>query len=67
MEKVIKVEGMMCPHCEAHVKAALEAVDGVESAVPSHTAGSVTVSLSAPVEDAVLRSVIEAKGYKVVE
>ena len=67
MEKVIKVEGMMCPHCEAHVKAALEAVDGVESAVPSHTAGSVTVSLSAPVEDAVLRSVIEAKGYIVVE
>lgn len=67
MEKIIKVEGMMCPHCEAHVKEALEALDGVESAVASHTAGSVTVTLSAFVEDAVLRSVIEGKGYKVLD
>ena len=67
MEKIIKVEGMMCPHCEAHVKAALEALDGVETAVASHTSGTVTITLSAPVEDAVLRSVIEEKGYKVVD
>ena len=67
MEKVIKVEGMMCPHCEAHVKAALEALDGVETAVASHTSGTVTVTMSASVEDAVLRAVIEEKGYKVIE
>ncbi len=67
MEKIIKVEGMMCPHCEHHVKEALEVLDGVESAVASHTAGTVTVTLSAYVEDVVLRSVIEGKGYKVID
>ena len=67
MEKIIKVEGMMCPHCEAHVKAALEALEGVKAAAASHTSGTVTVMLTAPVEDAVLRSVIEEKGYKVVD
>jgi len=67
MEKIIKVEGMMCPHCEAHVKAALEALEGVKAAAASHTSGTVTVTLTAPVEDAVLRSVIEEKGYKVVD
>lgn len=67
MEKVIRVEGMMCPHCEAHVKEALEALEGVSGAVASHTAGTVTVTLSAPVEDALLRATIEGKGYKVVD
>lgn len=67
MEIVIKVEGMMCPHCEAHVKAALEAVEGVVSAAASHTDGTVTVTLSAPVDAAVLRAAIEEKGYKVVD
>ena len=67
MKKVIKVEGMMCPHCEAHVKAALEAVDGVVAAVASHTEGTVTVTLSADVDETVLFAVIAEKGYKVIE
>ena len=66
MEKVIKVEGMMCPHCEAHVKKALEAIAGVASAVPSHVSGTVVVTLSADVDDAVLTAAIEAAGYKVL-
>lgn len=67
MEKIIKVEGMMCPHCEAHVKEALEALEGVESAIASHKEKTVTITLSAAVEDAVLRSTIESKGYKVID
>ena len=67
MEKILKVEGMMCPHCEAHVKQALEALDGVAAATPSHVEGTVTVTLSAPVEDALLRAAIEGKGYKVAD
>ena len=66
MEKIIKVEGMMCPHCEAHVKKALEAIDGVASALPSHVNGTVVVTLSADVDVAVLNAAIEAAGYKVL-
>ena len=66
MEKIIKVEGMMCPHCEAHVKAALEAIEGVTAAVASHVDGTVTVTLSAPVDEAVLHAAITEKGYTVV-
>ncbi len=66
MEKIIKVEGMMCPHCEAHVKSALEAIDGVESAVASFKEGKVTVALSTPVDDKVLADTITAQGYTVV-
>ena len=66
MEKVIQVEGMMCPHCEAHVKKALEAIAGVASAVPSHVSGTVVVTLSVDVDDAVLTAAIEAAGYKVL-
>ena len=66
MEKIIKVEGMMCPHCEAHVKSALEAIEGVESAVASFKESKVTVTLSAPVEDKVLADTITAQGYKVI-
>ncbi len=66
MEKTIKIEGMMCPHCEAAVKGALEELPGVESAVASHTAGNAVVTLSADVSDDVLKQAIEAKGYKVV-
>jgi cation transport ATPase len=61
MEKTMIIEGMMCPRCEAHVKKALEAIPGVESAVASHTAGTAVVTLSAPVEDAVLRAAVEAE------
>ena len=65
MEKVLRVEGMMCPHCEATVKKALEAVDGVESAAADHNAGRVTVILSKDVADDVLKEAVEAKDYKV--
>ena len=66
MTKTLKVEGMMCPHCEARVKKALEALAGVESAVADHTAGTAVVTLSAPVEDDALRSAVEAQDYKVL-
>ena len=66
MTKTLKVEGMMCMHCEARVKKALEAVSGVESAVADHTAGTAVVKLSSPVDDDVLRSAVEAQDYKVL-
>ena len=65
MQKTMKIEGMMCPHCEAAVKKALEALEGVESAEVSHEAGTAIVSMSADVADAVLREAVEAKEYKV--
>ena len=67
MKKILQVEGMMCEHCEATVKKALEAVDGVESAVADHNANTATVTLSKEVDDAVLRAAVEAKDYKVGE
>ena len=66
MKKTLKVEGMMCMHCEARVKKALEAVPGVESAAADHTAGTAVVTLSAPVEDEALRAAVEAQDYKVL-
>ena len=63
----IKVEGMMCPHCEAAVNKALEAIDGVESASASHEKGEVVVTLSKDVDIAVLESAITDAGYKVVK
>ena len=65
MKKVLKVEGMMCAHCEARVKKALEAVPGVESAVADHAAGTATVTLTSPVEDQALRAAVEAADYTV--
>lgn len=64
MTKTIKIEGMMCPHCEAHTKKALEAIDGVESAVASHTEKTATVTLTKAVDDAVLRAAVESAGYE---
>ena len=66
MEKVMKIEGMMCPHCEAHVKKALEAIPQVESAQASHTEGTAVVILTADVADEVLRKAVEDEGYKVL-
>ena len=66
MTKTLKVEGMMCEHCEARVKKALEAVPGVESAVADHTAGTAVVTLSSPVPDEALRAAVEAQDYKVI-
>ena len=65
MTKTLHIEGMMCAHCEATVKKALEALDGVESAVVSHTAGTAVVTLTAPVDNAVLQDAVQAKDYTV--
>ena len=65
MKKTLQVEGMMCEHCEATVKKALEAIDGVESAVADHNANTATVTLSKDVDNAVLKAAVEAKDYKV--
>ena len=65
MTKTIHIEGMMCGHCEAAVKKALEALPGVEAAEVSHTAGTAVVTLSAGVEDAALTKAVEDKDYKV--
>ena len=65
MKKTIQIEGMMCAHCEATVKKALEALPEVTEAAVSHTAGTAVVTLSAPVDDAVLKSTVEAKDYTV--
>lgn len=66
MTRTIKIEGMMCPHCEAHVKKALEALAGVESATPSHVEKKAVVVLTSPVSDETLKSTVEAQGYKVL-
>jgi len=66
MEKTMKIEGMMCPHCEARVKKTLEALEGVAEAVVSHTAGTAVVTLSAPIENDVLKKAIEDQGYPVL-
>ncbi len=66
MKKTMKIEGMMCTHCEATVKKALEAVPEVVDAEVSHTAGTAIVTLQAPVDDAALRKAVEDKEYKVL-
>ena len=65
MEKTMKIEGMMCMHCEARVRKTLEAIPGVAQAVVSHTSGTAVVTLSADVEDAVLKKAVEDQDYKV--
>lgn len=66
METTLKVEGMMCPKCEARVKKALEAVAGVESAVADRTSGTATVS-GAQLDAAVLKAAVEEAGYKALD
>ena len=65
MKKTIKIEGMMCGHCEATVRKALEALPQVDAAQVSHTAGTAVVTLNAGVADDVLTQAVEAKDYKV--
>ena len=65
MEKTMNIEGMMCGHCEATVKKALEAVDGVAEAVVSHENGTAVVKLDKSVDDSVLRKAVEDHDYKV--
>lgn len=67
MEKTIKIEGMMCPHCEATVKKALEELDGVTQAVASHKNGTAVVTLEKDVPFETLKKAVEDKGYTVIE
>ncbi len=63
-EMKIKVNGMMCAHCEAHVKKALEAVEGIESAVASHNDNSVTLTTSKDVDEALIKAAVTEAGYE---
>ena len=65
MTKTMNIEGMMCGHCEARVKKALEALAGVESAEVSHEKGTAVVNMSADVADDTLKEAVEAQDYKV--
>ena len=64
--KTITIDGMMCEHCEATVRKALEALPGVQNAQVSHEKGAAVVTLSAPVEDAALRKAVEDEDYRVI-
>ena len=66
MELTLKIEGMMCPHCEAAVKKALEAIPTVIEAIPSHERGEAVVKLSAKTDFAVLKKAVEELDYKVL-
>ncbi len=66
MEKIIKIEGMMCTHCSGRVKKCLEELDGVSEALVSHYDGCAKVTLSKEVSDETLKNTIEAEGYKVI-
>ncbi len=66
MTKTLKIEGMMCPHCEADVKGTLEGMEGVASAEVSHKEGTAVVMLSAAVADDTLKTAVENKGYTVI-
>ncbi len=66
MKKTIKIEGMMCGHCEARVKKCLEALSEVKEAVVSHEAGTAIVTLDAQLSDEVLKKTVEDQDYKVV-
>ncbi len=67
MEITLKIEGMMCPHCEARVKSSLEAIDGVSEVIPSHTEKQAKVILSKEVDVDLLKETIVAQGYQVID
>ena len=66
MKKVMKIEGMMCGHCEASVKKALESLDQVDQALVSHEKGTAEVILHAEIDNAVLKKTVEDKDYTVI-
>ena len=66
MKKTMKIEGMMCGHCEARVKKVLEGLSQVDLAEVSHEAGTAVVTLNAQVDDSVLKETVEAQDYKVL-
>ena len=67
MEKTLKIEGMMCGHCEMHVKKALEALDGVKKTEVSHKNGTAVVTLEKEVSDDVLKQAVTEQGYQVAD
>lgn len=66
MTKTMKIEGMMCGHCEAAVKKALEALAEVDAAEVSHETGTAVITLNAELADEVLKKTVEDKDYKVL-
>ena len=66
MEKTMRIEGMMCMHCEARVKKCLEELDGVTEAIVSHEQNSAVVKLSKDISDEVLKKTVEDQGYTVI-
>lgn len=67
MERTMKIEGMMCGHCEARVKKVLEALPQVDEAVVSHEAGTAVVKLNTEIANDVLKKTVEDQDYKVTE
>ena len=67
MKKTLKIEGMMCGHCEMHTKKALEAVDGVASAEVSHKTGTAVITLVKDVSNDVLKRAVAEQGYEVTD
>ena len=67
MEKTLKIEGMMCGHCEMHVKKALEALDGVKKTEVSHKTGTAVVTLAKEISDDVLKKSVADQGYQVTD
>ena len=67
MKRTIKIEGMMCQHCEARVKKALESVDGISEAIPNHSENSVVIHFTKDISDKLIKEIIEEQGYKFVD
>ena len=67
MEKAMKIEGMMCMHCEARVKKCLEEIDGVTEAIVNHETDSAVVKMSKDIDFEVLKKTVEEQGYKVID
>ena len=63
MKVTVKIEGMMCPHCKAHVEKALSAIDGVTSVTADHVPGTATVESTREIPQAELKAAVEAAGY----
>ena len=66
MTKTLKIEGMMCGHCEARVKKTLEAIEGIESATCDHNANTAVITLSKDVPVDVIKAAVEAQDYKFI-
>ena len=67
MKRTLKIEGMMCGHCEMHTKKALEALDGVAEALVSHKTGTAVVTLDKDVPDDILKQAVADQGYQVTD